>query len=232
MLCYPMADLTRWRLRTAGRLVRGAAHDIRNPVGILHGNAAFLAQVAAAHELRVKRLEEACGPYASAQELREAALAIIEEGKLDREETATALDECGIAIERQLLSIEAIARIGRDTEDDQAAPHALDAVVEEGVTSARLFGQHIAQVSVDVPPIKVDTRRSVAVLLVCVVVLDALERYGRSTRLDPVTVRYEEGELIVADQAPAGPEPEALAPICEALGTSYTHAPNEVRVRL
>lgn len=232
MLSSSMSDLKHWRLRTAGRLVRGAAHDIRNPVSVLTGNVQFAQECATADLRRLQQLEQACGPYATPMELQEAAAALIEGGRTDRDELVVALQECRVAMRQQLDAVEAMARIGREGEDDTPAPHALDAIVEEGVQSATLFGRHIAEVSVEVPRDKVTVRRSVLVLLVCVVVLDALERHGPGSQQHPLAIRLDGGELVFRHTAPPGPEPPALAPICEALGASYEHAPGEVRVRL
>jgi len=227
-----MDDLTLWRLRTAGRLVRGAAHDIRNPVGVLHGNLQFLRQVNASEGDRLQRLAEASGPYATPQELQGVTAQHLTQARLDHEDVQATLAECGEAIEQQLAAVEAVARIGREYADEQSGLHGLAEAVAEGVASAALFGRHIAKIEVDITDRRVQGRRSVWVLLVTVAVLDALERWGKGSDQHPMRVVEDGGRLEVLDDAPVGEEPPALAPICAALGVDYDWAPGRISVAL
>ena len=150
---------------------------------------------------------------------------------MDREDSRLTLEECKVALAQQLAALEAVARIGRDHEDEQVGTHDLRGIVEEGVASARLFGRHIAEPTIEVGEVQVRLKRSLGVLLVCVIVLDVLERHGRGPRQHPVRLSWE-GELVLRHSAPEAPEPGALRPVCEAVGATWERRPGELRVRL
>ena len=201
------------RLRTAGRLVRGALHDIRNPIGAVGGNLEWLVGWHGDEQRRVREIEAALSPYAEPESLGAVVNRILGEGLADREEATEVFGECQTGLDMQLGTVLALGRVAQETSN--VGRWSLATLVEESRSTALLFGKNIATWSVDVPDRMLEGDLSVWRLLLTSVLLDPLERFKARNLRGSIAV--EQG-LVVTDDAPQAPIPWSAQVAADRLG--------------
>ncbi len=203
------------RYATAGRLVRGAVHDIKNPTGFVSGNVTYLRQVGGQIAEHLEALRPHLGPYASPGELREAVLRLLEVVDREGPELEACLDECDQGLRQLDDYSRALSRAAHDPGPVESL--VLSVVVAEAVESARLFGRHIARIELQVEDHPIEQPRCGLGTLLTALLVDALEGCGRRATGFHVTVRYD-GGLVIEDDATARPLPARASILAESLG--------------
>lgn len=192
------------RYATAGRLVRGAVHDIKNPAGFVSGNLTYMRQSGGEIARRIHALRDHLGPYAEPGELREAVLHLLEAVDREGPELEACLDECDTGLRQLVGYSRALSRVANETPTVERV--GLDELVNEALESARLYGRHIARFELDLPPRTLELPRRPASTLLTALLLDVLESCGRRGTGHTVRVRYE-GGLCIEDDGPERPLP-------------------------
>ena len=205
------------RFGTAGRLVRGAVHDIKSPVGFVSGNLSYLQQTGGQVAERIEALRQHTGPYAQPGELREAVMQLLEFVDREGEELRDCVAECIEGMAQIDAHARALASVAHDNPQVQRV--GLDELIHAAAGSARLYGRHMAHWDLQVGPRQVELPRQLVHGLLVALLVEPLEACPpRSTGW---TVRvFDRQGVVIEDDCPQRPLSPRAVVLASELGWS------------